>query len=463
MKITKITKKIILITIILMSLISTFSFAAVVTSDKINLNVVEKNICTIKINDFATFEKKVIDTNLENKELSIQMKITNSAEPILNKPSEIFLVIDNSTSMKDKISTTSDTTRLTAVTDSAKTLANTLLENENVKIGVVSFSTGDNEGSITDAKLRTGLTSSKTDVATAITTITTDTLGIRTNIDAGLTIAKQNFSSDCENKFIILLTDGVPNTTIGGPTLTYSGETTTKTKATLQSLVDNNINILSVMTGVPNIAEPSTGISYKTLAEDIFGTSAEPNYGKFYYISDDKIETTICTTILSYFVDTTSHTLTNINIYDYFPQEIIDNFDLTYVTTPTLGTISPSVDTTNNCIIWHIDTLEPQSIGLVSYKLTLKKNVNSEVINIVLNTNKKVDITANEITTTDGTNIISSDVSPKVKLTTIEDTTVSNTTIPQTGNYTNYFVIGILLVVTIFIGFKIYTINKDMK
>ena len=48
MKITKITKKIILITIILMSLISTFSFAAVVTSDKINLNVVEKNICTIK-------------------------------------------------------------------------------------------------------------------------------------------------------------------------------------------------------------------------------------------------------------------------------------------------------------------------------------------------------------------------------------------------------------------------------
>ena len=461
MKITKITKKIILITIALVSLISTFSFAATVNSNSVNLNVVEKNICTIKINDFATFEKKVIDTNLEKKELSIQMKITNSAEPILNKPTEIFFVIDNSLSMRDEVST--GVNRLTAVTNSAKTLANKLLENDNVKIGIVSFSTGDNEGTITDAKLRTALTNSKTDITAGITNIANDDLGPRTNIDAGLTIAKQNFSSDCQNKFIVLLTDGVPNTTVGGPILTYSGETAVKTKATLQGLVDNNVNILSVMTGVQDVPETSTGISYKTLAEEIFGTSAEPNYGQFYYITDDKIETTICTTMLSYFTDTTSNTLTNINIYDYFPQEIIDNFDLTYVTSPTLGTISPTVDTTNNCIIWHIDTLDPQSVGIVSYKLTLKKDVNSEVINVVLNTNKKVDITANEVKTDDGTNIISSDVSPKIKLTAIEDTTVSNTTIPQTGSYTNYLVIGILLIITIFIGFKIYTININLK
>lgn len=53
--------------------------------------------------------------------------------------------------------------------------------------------------------------------------------GARTNIDAGLQVARNNFSTEGTlNKYLILLTDGVPNTAVGGPTMTYSGEVTTK-------------------------------------------------------------------------------------------------------------------------------------------------------------------------------------------------------------------------------------------
>ena len=163
-------------------------------------------------------------------------------------------------------------TRLKQVTDSAKTLASKLLENENTKVAVVSFSTGDDEGTLSDAKLRNKLSSDKEVVLSSITEIATDeTQGPRTNIDAGLQIAKTCFSEENNNKYIVLLTDGVPNTAVGGPTFTYSEGTATKTVATLKSLDKSNINIISAMIGLnPSVIEPTTQCSYKNLSEEIF-------------------------------------------------------------------------------------------------------------------------------------------------------------------------------------------------
>ena len=216
------------------------------------------------------------------------------------------------------------------------------------------------------------------------------------------------------------------------------------------------------MTGVPDVEEPSTGITYKALAEEIFGTTAEPTVGKFYYIPDSKIEETICTTILNNFEDTSSNTLTDLKIYDYFPQEIVDNFDFSYVTEPTKGTISPTIDLQNNLITWTIDKLEPKETATVSYKLKVKDNIDSKILNVILNTNEKVEITANEIKTDDGTNTLVSKVTPKVRLT--QDTTIANTTIPQTGETnTLYIFIGIILVAVIALGIRFYIINRDVK
>lgn len=465
-------KKISFMFIVLFVLLSTTCLAATVSSNDATLEIVENNICTINIQNIATFEKTIISSNLEKKELTLGLKVTNTTEPIFNKPSEIFLVIDNSLSMRDEVTSTAN--RLKLVTDSAKNLATELLKNENVKIGVVSFSTGENEGTLTDATLKTTPTAVKETVLSSITEIAEGELGPRTNIDAGITLANQNFSKDCKSKYLILLTDGVPNTAVGGPTFTYSGETATKTKAKLQSINNSNVTIFSVMTGVPNVEEPSTGITYKALAEEIFGTMQEPTVGKFYYISDSQIENTICNTILNNFTDNSKNTLTNLKIYDYFPQEIVDNFDFSYVADPTIGTISPSIDLQNNMIVWTIDKLEPGNSATVSYKLKLKDNIDTKILDVVLDTNDKVEITADEIKTDDGSNVLVSEVTPKVKVTkpkevpptneTPKDNTITNTVIPQTGNTPNlFFFIAIAVTVCSFIGIRYYELNRKLK
>ena len=217
------------------------------------------------------------------------------------------------------------------------------------------------------------------------------------------------------------------------------------------------------MTGVEsNVPNPETGKTYKELAEEIFGTSEKPNYGKFYYIPDSKIDKTISKDILNDIVNPNDGVLTNIDIYDYFPQEIVDNFDFSYVTEPTKGTISPTIDLQNNLITWTIDKLEPKETATVSYKLKVKDNIDSKILNVILNTNEKVEITANEIKTDDGTNTLVSKVTPKVRLT--QDTTTANTTIPQTGDTnTLYIFIGITLVAVIALGIRFYIINRDVK
>lgn len=460
-------KKIIFAIIAFLLVISTTCLAATTNSEKAKLEIVENNICTIKINDFATFEKKIVDYDLEKKELTIGLNIKNTAKEIENPPFEVVLVIDNSLSMKENFVDDAKTiTRLKQVTDSAKKLTNKLFENENMKVAVVSFSTGDTEGTLSDAKLRTKLTSDSEKVLSSINEIATDDKqGPRTNIDAGLQIAKTCFSEEENNKYIILLTDGIPNTAVDGPTFTYSSETAEKTKSTLKKIDKEGINIISAMIGLnETVVEPTTELTYKALAEEVFGTSAEPTVGKFYYVADKNIETSICETIFSNIVDTTINTLTNIDIYDYFPQEIIDNFNFKYVTSPNLGKVSTEIDREKNCIIWHIDELKPETSGFLSYKLTLKDKIDSSIINVVLNTNKKVDITANEIKTEDGSNVVSSTVTPKVRVTIPKDTTVANTTIPQTGNTpTPMIITSIALIICIATGIRFYLLNRDIK
>lgn len=466
----KFNKKILFIFLVLFSLLSTTCLAATTSSANAKLEVVENNVCTVNIQNTATFERRLVSYDLEKKELNLQLKVTNTSLPIFNEPAEIFLVIDNSKSMRQNVTTSK--TRLQAVTDSAKTFATELLKNENVKIGVVSFSTGDvaTEGSIKDATLKTVPTANKETVLSSITAIANGELGDRTNIDAGITLANQNFSKDCKSKYLILLTDGVPNTTTNGVKFTFSGETATQTKAKLQSIANSGVTIYSVMTGIPDTdIEPTTGKAYKALAEEIFGTTTKPAVGEFYYITDDKIETTICTTILGKFLDTSKNTLTNLKIADYFPQDIVNNYNFSYVSEPTKGSITPNINSKDNSIIWSIDKLEPKESATVIYQLKLKDTIDDKISNVVLNTNEKVEITANEIKTNDGSNKLVSKVSPKVKVTipkveVPKDNTIAETKIPQTGNNPILsFIVTITIVALVLCGVKYYKINRDIR
>ena len=206
------------------------------------LELVENNICTITVGDYGRFEKKITEFNETEKSATLTLTFTNTKTvEETYKDVEIFFVIDNSTSMLEEYN---GVTRKQAVINSANSLANKLFEsNPNVEIGIVGFSTSDQEGTISDAELRLGLSNSQEEVQNAITNLADYQDGPRTNIQAGLTVAQNNFTTEeGKDRYIVLLTDGVPNTTITGVTQKYSGEVATQTKSTIEEIENSGIH-----------------------------------------------------------------------------------------------------------------------------------------------------------------------------------------------------------------------------
>lgn len=466
------TKKLLftLVLIILLITISSYTFAVNITStnestsnttegaSKVTVfELVSDKSCTINLGDKGRFEKKVADFSATEKSITIQLSLVNTSAPSdVTKPSELFLVIDNSNSMVEH-STEAGVTRKEAVIESASNLADTLFKAyPDLKIGVVSFSSKDGEeGTLSDAKLEQNLTSDVTEVKNALANIETSN-GARTNIEAGLTIAEQNYTDQDNTKVLVLLSDGVPNNDAHGNFATYSGEVATNTKAKLQELNNEGINILGAMIGLNGEeTEPTTQRTYQDLAEEIFGTPEQPTVGNFYYIQDQEIEETLNNTIVDILVPTPDTKLNNIIIKDYFPQTIIDNFNFEYVASPNIGDVSAEINKTDNSITWTIEVLNEDEVATLSYKLTLKDDFNREILDEILPTNEKVDITYNE----DGH--VESDDSPTVRVKEEvppqkEDNTTAQDPIPQTGNnsFVALVIIAIVAIALAIVGMK---------
>lgn len=377
--------------------------------------LVSDKSCNLNLGNNGRFEKKVADFNAKEKSITLQLSLVNTSSPAnVTKPSELFLVIDNSNSMVEN-SVESGITRKEAVIESASSLTDKLLKAyPDLKIGIVSFSSKDGaEGTLADAKLEQTLTSDVTEVKNALANIETSE-GARTNIEAGLTIAEQNYTDEDNTKVLVLLSDGVPNNDTHGNFSSYSGKVAANTKAKLQSIDAKGINIIGAMIG-------------------LIGTPDKPTVGKFYYVQDKEIDKTLNETIVNILVPTPVTKLNNIIIKDYFPQTIIDNFNFEYVASPNIGNVSTQIDKSDNSITWKIEVLKEDEVATLSYKLTLKDNFNKEILDEILPTNEKVDITYNE----DGH--VNSEDSPTVRVKEEippqkEDNTIAKDPIPQTGN-----------------------------
>ena len=448
-------KKSVFITLFLiLILITNISLASYET---VTMTVVEEPVCTIEIGENSKFEKKLIEKNLNNKEVTLQLQVTNE-ETSLQPTGEIMLVIDNSKSMEDTVD--GSTTRQDLVIESAKTLVNTILDgNENLKVGVVSFSTNEDvskEGTIEDANLVSDLSSNSEALISAISNI--QYTGPRTDLESGLSLASQYFTEEDNNKYIIVLTDGVPNVALDYDGMYFSDDVINKTKAELQSLGSAGYNVITMLTGVSNPdATPGTrqdGKTYADIIEEVFGTETNPTVGKFYYIQDSEIEQTITNDIYNDLLPI-EQVLTDIVITDYFPQEIIDNFEFAYVSEPNIGTISADVDPENNSITWTISELQPGETATVQYTLSLKEDFDSNIVGEILDTNERVDISYTNLNgeTVEDT----SDVTPKLRLT--EPPAV----LPAAGTpiIIALFVIVVGVIIYSFVRFNI--INKNMK
>lgn len=441
-------------------LIANLSFASYST---VTMEVVEEPICTIQLGENSKFEKKLISKDLANKEVTLQLQVTNNEEA--EKPTgEIMLVLDNSDSMLTTVS--ENKTRKELIFESAKTLVSNLLkDNTKLKIGIVKFSTVDinNEATAKDASVVSPLSNDVTTLTNAISTIETN--GPRTNLQAGLLLASQQFSKDAGNKYMIVLTDGVPNVAIDDKNY-YADSIINKTKQQLQSLNQQGIKITTMLTGVNDEnSVPLKDKNFGQIITEVFGTQSSPTAGNFYYVTDTEIEKTITNDIYKSLVPT-ERSLKDITIVDYFPEEIVKNFDFSYVSKANIGTISAKIDTTNHSITWTIPELASGQTATVQYKLKLKENFDSSIINKVLNTNLKVDI---DYTDLDGKKQTkTSNVSPKIKLTEPVSTPKTPTTtapiaLPKAGSIT---LIGFGIAIVGFFTYsiiKLILVNKKMK
>ena len=447
-------------------------FAATVSASKTTMSVVDKSICEINLKKMGKFTKELTSFDANKKEVTITLTLKNIMEQeSITKPIEMFLILDNSHSMT---STYEEKEKRQYVAETASSFVNALFDHyENAKIGIVSFSSvdlGSTLGTENDAKLLLNLTDSKDAVQNTINNYTT-TEGPFTNIEAGLTIAENNFTNNADSqKYIVLISDGVPNLCLDtNTTLTYSGVVATNTRNKLISLKNKGYNIFSVLMGLaesntpnpsaPTIADGSRNMTYRELAEEIFGTTSTPTAGSFYYIDYSNLSETVNTDIFNKITYSKDNTLKNIVVKDYFPREILENFNFEYVKSPNIGKVSAEVDSSDNSITWEIELLKEGEIATLSYKLILKDDYNKEIVDKILPTNTKVDI---NFETVDGKDNSFSDVSPKIKLVIndieIPDNTITEDPIPQTGIYSVLFIIFISAVI-IFVIVKI----KDFK
>ena len=438
-----------LLIFILLFFICNSSFAATMSSNETTMSVVDKSICEVNLKNMGKFTKELTSFDANKKEVTITLTLKNIMEQeSITKPIEMFLILDNSHSMT---STYEEKEKRQYVAETASAFVNALFDHyEKAKIGIVSFSSvdlGSTLGTENDAKLLLNLTDSKDAVQNTINNYTT-TEGPFTNIEAGLTIAENNFTNNADSqKYIVLISDGVPNLCLDtNTTLKYSGVVATNTKNKLISLKNKGYNIFSVLMGLaesntpnpsaPTIADGSRNMTYRELAEEIFGTTSTPTAGSFYYIDYSNLSETVNTDIFNKITYSKDNTLKNIVVKDYFPREILENFNFEYVKSPNIGKVSAEVDSSDNSITWEIELLKEGEVATLSYKLTLKDEYNEEIVDKILPTNTKVDIA---FETVDGKGNSNSDVSPKVKL--VVDKTISKDPIPQTGVYNVLFII----------------------
>lgn len=449
-----------------------------IESSKSTMELVDKSVCEIDLNNIGKFKKELTHFDKNKKEITINLTVTNTAKrEEIAKPVEIYLVLDNSDSMEV---TYQNKPKTDYVIQTASLFVDSLFEHfTNPKIGIVSFSSVDpisstssvSLGTENDAILLLPLSDSKETIKNTINSYD-DKIGPYTNIEAGLSLAQSNFTNSTESvKYVVLISDGVPNLSLDtSTTLTYSGTTAINTKIKLQNMQTQGYHIFSVLMGLneSDINNPNAPVSqtteknmtYRELAEEIFGTVSNPTAGDFYFIDYDSLDTTVNGKIFNQITDVKDNTLKNIIIKDYFPQEIIDNFDFEHLIAPNFGTVTDEIDTADNSITWNIDVLKEGELATLSYKLKLKDKYNKSIVNVILPTNEKVDITFEDLS---GKGNANSDVSPKVRVNykepVVPDNTISETPIPQTGNYSMVIIFAIIAI-SIFAISRILAIRK---
>ena len=359
------------------------------SSSSIVLDIIDEPILNLKLDDNSSFEKILVSKDLSNKTLTFKLQVTNN-EPIATTSGELMIVLDTSNSMENSINETSS--RKEVVINAAKELINSLLSsNPNLKIGIVSFATSQDimqEGTINDAAIVSSLTNNLEDLNNSLSNITST--GPRTNLQSGLSLAKEQFSSESNNKYMVILTDGVPNVSLDFDFTYYSDNVIANTKNELINLTNNGITTIAMLTGIDDgtFIPMGQNKTFDDIIKEIFNSET---VNKFYYIKDNNIENTITNDIFND-LKPLEKKLKDIKIVDNFTDETINNFDISISSDTKFGTVINNIDN-NNSIVWEIPELKPGQVATLQYTLTLKDDINTQILDKEFNITKNTNIT----------------------------------------------------------------------
>ena len=259
--------------------------------------------------------------------------------------------------------------------------------------------------------------------------------GIREGVDA-LKVHDVDYLS--HNKLMILMTDGVPTEDIYGHFSENDTDLNTDpfksiakyTKDELSGLATNNIKLISLMVGINtddhgnpvieysrdtngNVTQVTSTTGDRIATNYIFGTEANPTYGKFYNILAKDIQETI-TKNIDEDVQDYVNSLAGAVIIDTFPSAITNHFTFEYIDKDDIqGIITNDIDPNTRSITWNIGKLEADKEVSMMYKLKLNDIRDSELIGRTIEINEKVtlsyyddDATRHEATIYGGPEII---------------------------------------------------------
>lgn len=512
--------KILAICFVLFIIVSVFS--NVYASDlKTSLNIIQKASETKYLdNDQGYISKTIVDSNTDAGEVTIELKVSNTKKQIEEitkyENTEIYIMVSENIVLK--------TEKLQKYVNNIEKLASSILEiNSKTKIGIIGITGtvrdgteqengnmvwGDNDegevaGSASNAEIVVKLTDNVDTIVNGIKTMNPSKIGYRMNLQAAIKLANQSYSNNT-NKILISLYDNVPsiaigvkgNTSYGGWNSPYSTpeeavkakheEIAIRTRNEILTLRTSNVSFFILRPDDTSYDETwySTSTGEKLLDFDgspyvqkLYGTIDNPTYGKMYSFNDDSINSIITENIYQDVKEVIQQDISNVKVEDYFPKDITDNFEFSYVGTPSIGTVTDSIDKETGTITWNIGNLKGNEVATLRYKLKVKDMKNTSLLNKTISTNEKVILTYNDIEDKNYTVILES--SPEIQLSEVKeqnkdnnatnpsnnnnDSTVAKGELPQTG-------VGVGLVTTIIILCGISAIwywksnkLKDMK
>ena len=446
-------KKVLTIILVLISIIligTPISYANI----QPKINIIKQSAENMYLeNEQGYLNKRIISVDNTKGEVNIEVSLANKKEEqenIVYENTEIFILIPlyHNEEKKNEYATYIE-----------EFSEKVFKENEKTKIGIIGLKGtisdgvldengnlihGENDqseipGTADDSELVVNLTNEITELTNGIQNMNSENTDYYINLQAGIRFAKDSYSSNA-NKILISLYDNVPNIAIGvNNHMEYGGmfseyataeeaiigknkEIVEYTKEEILSLKENNIDFILLRPDDTSFNrkwyDSDTGelildFDGSPYVKELYGSLENPTYGKMYSLNNASLETIINDYIYKDVLEKVGTTIDNTIIKDYFPQEIIDNFDIAFKG-------SENIDTTmlqsEHYITWNIGDVDTNETVTLEYTLKLKNiNGNKEILDKNISVSEKVEVNYVDYNEKEQNAVLTS--SPIIKLT----------------------------------------------